>query len=175
MTHRGSTFLIAFALAAALHAQSTDEYKVKAAVLYNLVKFVEWPPRTFKSATDPIVIGIMGKNPFGDALQVEAEGKRYENRPFLVRQLTEIQQAASCQILFVSSSERKRFAELLSQIQASGVLTVGEADNSAAEGGIVNFKIEGGTVHLQINAEAARRQQLDISAKLLSLAEIIRR
>ena len=54
-------------------------------------------------------------------------------------------------------------------------MTVGDTDTFTAEGGIINFKIEGGTVHLQINLEAARRQQLQISAKLLSLAEIVRR
>lgn len=158
-----------------MHAQATDEYKVKAAVLYNFVKFVVWPPRTFKSPADPIVIGVLGKNPFGDALATEAEGKRFENRVFQVRQLSDVQQVPGCQIVFVSASERKRFALLLGQIQPSGVLTVGDTDTFTAEGGIINFKIEGGTVHLQINLEAARRQQLQISAKLLSLAEIVRR
>jgi hypothetical protein len=55
----------------------------------------------------------------------------------------------------------------------STVLTVGETDNFAAEGGIINFKIEAGSVRVQINLEAARRQQLRISSKLLSLAEIV--
>ena len=53
------------------------------------------------------------------------------------------------------------------------MLTVGDTDNFAAQGGIINFKIEGGNVRLQINTEAARKDQLHISAKLLSLAEIV--
>ena len=68
---------------------------------------------------------------------------------------------------------RKRLAALLSGIRNAAVLTVGETDNFTAAGGIVNFKIEAGSVRLQINVEAARKQQLHISAKLLSLAEIV--
>jgi hypothetical protein len=145
---------------------------VKAAFLYNFAKFVDWPPQAFKSSTDPIVIGVLGKNPFGDALVAVTAGKTLGNRAFQVREVLDPGQAAACQILFVSSSERKRLATLFSQIDGLGILTVGETDNFAAAGGVVNFKIEAGTVRLQINIEAARRQQLHISAKLLSLAEI---
>ncbi len=154
-------------------AQATDEYRVKAAFLYNFVKFVEWPPQTFKSPSEAIVIGVLGKDPFGGALLAATAGKAFEGRSFQVREVGDAQQAAACQILFVSSSERKRFGLLFSQMGGHGVLTVGETDNFTAEGGVVNLKIEGGTVRLQINIEAAKREQLHISAKLLSLAEII--
>ena len=92
MRHFSSTIVLGIVFGTAMHAQATDEYKVKAAVLYNFVKFVVWPPRTFKSPADPIVIGVLGKNPFGDALATEAEGKRFENRVFQVRQLSDVQQ-----------------------------------------------------------------------------------
>ena len=83
------------------------------------------------------------------------------------------QQASLCQIVFVSASERRRLGSLFTLIGNSAVLTVGETDNFNAEGGIINFKIEGGNVRFQINMEAARKQQIRISAKLLSLAEIV--
>jgi hypothetical protein len=146
---------------------------VKAAFLYNFAKFVDWPAQVFKSSTDPIVIGVLGKNPFGDALVAETAGKTLGGRAFEVREVSDARQVLACQILFVSSSERKRLAMLFSQIGGPGILTVGETDNFTAEGGVVNFKIEDGTIRLQINIEAARRQQLHISAKLLSLAEIV--
>lgn len=156
-------------------AQSAEEYRVKAAFLYNFAKFVEWPAQAFKTPSDPIAIGVLGKDPFGDALTAATAGKTLGSRGFQVREVGDAQQAAACQILFISSSERKRFGPLLEQIAGLGILTVGETDNFAAEGGVINFKIEGGTVRLQINVEAARKQQLRISAKLLSLAEIVGR
>jgi hypothetical protein len=149
------------------------EYRVKAAFLYNFAKFVEWPAQVFKSASDPIVIGVLGKNPFGDALAEAVSGKTLGGRAFQVREVADAEHTAGCQIVFVSSSERKRLGPLFSRIGNTAVLTVGETDNFASEGGIINFKIDAGTVRLQINVEAARKQQLHISAKLLSLAEIV--
>jgi len=153
--------------------QVADEYKVKAAFLYNFPKFVEWPAHSFKGPADPIVIGVLGRNPFRDALAEALAGKTINGRPFQVRELSDASQAAGCQMIFVAASERKRITELLKEDAITGVLTIGETANFAEEGGVVNFKIEEGTVRLQINLEAARRQHLHISAKLLSLAEIV--
>jgi YfiR/HmsC-like len=160
-------------LFAGARAEEANEYQVKAAFLYNFAKFVEWPPQAFKSPADPIVIGVLGKNPFGDSLAAAVAGKAWAGRTFQVREIATAQQAAGCQIVFISSSERKRLAALLAGMGSAAVLTVGETDNFTAAGGIVNFKIEAGSVRLQINVEAARKQQLHISAKLLSLAEIV--
>jgi hypothetical protein len=167
------TVILGVLLSAGARAQTTDEYRVKAAFLYNFAKFVDWPPRAFKAASDPIVIGVLGKDPFGDALISATAGKTLAGRGFQVREVADPQQAVQCQILFVSSSERKRLASLFEQIRGLAILTVGETDDFAAEGGVINFRIEDGTIRLQINVEAARKQQLHISAKLLSLAEIV--
>jgi hypothetical protein len=161
------------ARAGAADEYRADEYRIKAAFLYNFAKFIEWPVQAFKSPSDPIVIGVLGKNPFGDALADAVSGKTLGGRAFQVREVTDAQQAAACQIVFVSSSERKRLGPLFSRIGNASVLTVGETDNFASEGGIINFKIDAGIVRLQINVEAARKQQLRISAKLLNLAEIV--
>jgi hypothetical protein len=160
---------------AGARAQVTDQYRVKAAFLYNFAKFVEWPPQSFQAPSVPFVIGVVGKNPFGNALVEAVAGKTLAGQPFQVREVTDPQQAADCQILFVSASERKHLKPLLDAIENCGVLTVGETENFAAEGGIINFKIEGGSIRFQINLAAARKQQLRISAKLLSLAEIVER
>jgi YfiR/HmsC-like len=160
-------------LSADARAQQANEYQVKAAFLYNFAKFVEWPSQAFKNPSDSIVIGVLGTNPFGDALAAAVAGKTLGGRSFQVREISTAQQAAVCQIVFIGSSERKRLAALLLGMGNAAVLTVGETDNFAAAGGIVNFKIDGGNVRLQINIEAARKAQLRISAKLLSLAEIV--
>jgi hypothetical protein len=161
------------ARAGAADEYRADEYHIKAAFLFNFAKFVEWPAQAFKSPSDPIVIGVLGKNPFGDALAEAVAGKTLGGRAFQVHEVTDAQQAAGCQIVFVSSSERKRLGPLFARIGNAPVLTVGETDNFASEGGIINFKIDAGNVRLQINVEAARKQQLRISAKLLSLAEVV--
>jgi hypothetical protein len=167
--------ILGLLLAASGSGQTAEEYRVKAAFLLNFAKFVEWPPQAFKNAADPITICVAGKDPFGGALDQAVNGKTVQGRPFLVRQLVDLQQIGTCQIVFVGSSERKRLASIFHEIKTSGVLTVGECDNFTAEGGIVNFRIAEGTVRIQINVDAAAQQELRISSKLLSLAEIVRK
>jgi hypothetical protein len=173
MTFRLSCAMLLLCIVAP--AQTTEEYRVKAAFLHNFPKFVEWPSHAFKNSTDPIVICILGKNPFGDVLDEAVSGKTADGRPFSVRQVADVAQARLCHILFISASERKRQRSILDALVGTGTLTVGENDTFAEEGGVMNLKIEGGSVRLQINVKAAAQQQLHISSKLLSLAEIVKK
>jgi hypothetical protein len=160
-------------LATGVQAQNIDEYQVKAAFLYNFAKFVEWPPQAFKGPSDPITICVLGRNPFNSSLDAAVSGKTIESRAFVIQQVSNTHQAGQCQILFVSSSERKRVQSILEDLKSSGILTVGETEDFAAEGGVVTFKLEGGRVRLEINVNAAEQQRLRISSKLLSLAQIV--
>ena len=117
---------------------------MKAAFIYNFAKFVAWPEQMFKTSTDPIVICVLGQNPFGTALADVVSGKSVEGRAFVVRQLSGGQSPTGCQILFVSLSEQKRLRVLLEEIKTAAVLTVGETATFASEGGMINFVIEGG-------------------------------
>lgn len=156
-------------------AQTVEEYQLKAAFLYNLAKFVEWPPEVYGSPMDPLVICILGENPFGEALEQAVHGKTVEGRRVAVRPVAEARQVKGCQILFVSSSERKRVRPILADIQTSGILTVGDTDGFPAEGGVVDLKLEGGRIRIEVNVEAALRERLRISSRLLSLAQIVKK
>jgi hypothetical protein len=153
-------------------AQVIDEYRVKAAFLYNFAKFVEWPASSFKNAADPIIICVLG-NPFGDRLENTVNGKEIEGRRLIVRQISDISEAAGCHILFVATG-KKRVTDLLGSVKASPVLTIGESGNFAEAGGVIGFKLESGKVRLQINVYAAERAHLRVSSKLLGLAEIVK-
>jgi hypothetical protein len=162
-------------LCTAVQGQTTEEYRVKAAFLRNFPKFVEWPSQAFKNPSEPFAICVLGKNPFGDALARAVSGGTVDGRPFSVLQIEDPSPARICQILFISASERRRLHSILGELKGAATLTVGECDDFAEAGGVVNFKIEGGSIRLQINPAAAAQQQLHISAKLLSLAEIVKK
>ena len=161
-------------LSAAAHGQAADQYQLKAAFLYNFAKFVEWPLKTFKGAADPIAICVLGKDPVEDALRQTASGKAIDGRPFSIREIPDAQHASGCHILFIAASDAKRTLEALDFVRGAAILTVGESEGFAAEGGIINFKMEGGRAKLQINPDAADRSKLCISSKRLSLAEIVK-
>jgi hypothetical protein len=155
-------------------AAQVEEYRLKATFLYNFAKFVQWPPESFKDPSEPISICILGQNPFGKSLDEAISGKVVDGRALRVREISKVDPDCECQILFVASSEEKRFRSFFQRLKGSGLLTVGET-GLAPDGIVITMKLGGGKVHLEINLAAAECQNLRVSSKLLSLAQVIRR
>jgi hypothetical protein len=153
------------------HAQAPNEYHVKAAFLYNFAKFVEWPS---DPPNEPIVIGIIGKDPFGGALEEAIRGKTVKGRKLAAQHLKAGQDPRGCQIIFISASEQKRLRSILADLNGAGVLTVGDTEGFAEAGGMINLTIVDQRVHFEINPDAAQRAGMKISSKLLSLAKIVK-
>jgi hypothetical protein len=156
----------------------TDEYQVKAAFLFNFAKFVKWPENTFAAPTDPMTICVMGRSVLTRALQDIVNGKLVDGRRLAVRPVSLPVSPANlngaCQILFISGSEQQRTPTILAAWKSGGVLTVGETEGFAGQGGVINFTVEDNKVRFEINPGAATAQRLEISSKLLSLARIVR-
>lgn len=150
-----------------------NEYQVKAAYLFNFAKFVEWPPNTFSSAAAPVQICVLGANPFGHALEDSVAGKIIAGRRLEVSNFSRGVDPRSCQILFISSSEKRRMREILQQFAGAGVLTVADTSGFMEEGGMINFVVDGDQVRFEANLEAAQQAHLKISARLLAVAKIV--
>ena len=146
------------------------EYQIKAAFLFNFAKFVEWPPRVLTEAKSPIIIGILGENPFHEDLAQVVRNKSIDQHPLLIHELRSPAQAANCHVLFISTSEKKRLPEIFAALKSASVLTVGEMDQFTEAGGMINFVLVGTKIRFEINQEAATSAGLKISSKLMSLA-----
>lgn len=144
--------------------------QVEAVFLYYFPQFVDWPPAAFADEHSPVVIGVLGADPFGNALDQAVTGERVNGRPIVVRRLQSVQEAAGCQILYISSSEAARLPRILGALKGRNVLTVSDLDHFAESGGIITFVVLNGHVRMRINAEAARAAGLTLSSKLLRAA-----
>ncbi len=161
--------IIVIAVTGGAQAQTPTEYQVKATYLYNFSKFVEWPANVNGDPSTPIIIGILGDDPFGSEIERTIDGKTSNGRRLVIKRFPKLRALEYCHILFISSSERNSLRQTLAAV-GPGVLTVGEADRFIQTGGIINFVFVDNTVHFEINKPAAERAGLKISAKLLSLA-----
>lgn len=146
-----------------------QEYKVKAAFLYNFTLFVEWPTEAFSGNDSPLTVCIFGKSPFGDALG-SLKGKTVKTRKLALRQIDSVQEMRGCQVLFVSASEKMQLPNILAAVKNQNVLTVSEMDSFAAAGGIINFITLEDKIRFEVNLKAARQARLKISSQLLKLA-----
>lgn len=153
-------------------AAPSVEYQIKAVFLFNFAQFVEWPPSAFRDARAPLVIGVVGEDPFGNYLDEAVRGERIGDRPLVVRRYHRGDDLTGCHILFISRSEDSAVASILAGLRGRSILTVGEEDGFIREGGILRFITENHKIRLRINVEAARAVGLTISSKLLRPATI---
>jgi len=156
-----------------LNAEVTKEYQIKAAFLYNFTKFVEWPAARFADDASPIVIGVVGPNPFEDELAKLVNGRKANGRNIVVMHLSSIPESGSVHVLFFSAGETRPLGDMLARFHAAGVLTVGESPHFKAAGGMINFVPEADKIRFEINQSASEQAGLKISAQLLKLATAV--
>ena len=153
------------------YAQGPLEYEVKAAFLYNFAKFTEWPME--QDPGTPIVIGVLGEDPFGEVLEHTIRGKQVRGRALTIKRFRKVEDPLkSCHILFISS-ESATASRALKFLQGARVLTVGESRAFCSLGGTINFVLDHRRVRFEINVAAAERAGLKLSSKLLKLAKIV--
>jgi hypothetical protein len=165
--------LSCFCAGSCLLAQVSREYDVKAGFLLNFAQFVEWPSAAFPEADTPIVIGILGADPFKQTLDDAVRNEKVRTRKILIEHYAKIEEIKLCHILFVSAAEVKRLPQILETLKGRPILTVSELEGFADRGGMVRLYSDAGKVRMRINVDNARAAHLVVSAKLLRVAEVI--
>lgn len=180
MIRRPAVRLALFALAALAGAVAwagppASEATVKAAFVYNFVKFVEWPAEAFPPGQDAIRLCLYGSpDPFLAAL-TGVDGKSAQNRPIHVLRITRQIEFRGCHVLAISESEWRQSPGAMTAADDLGAMTVGESDGFADAGGTIGLVVENERVQFEVNLEAARRANLKVSSQLLKLARKVRR
>jgi hypothetical protein len=155
-------------------ADINREYAIKAAYLYQFGHYVQWPVPAFANPQAPLVIGVLGTDPFGGILDEIARTKRIDDRPIVVRRFATMADYVPCHVLFINaaaSTEDK--AAAIDRLRGVATLVVGEEPGFAEHGAIINFFLEENKIRFEINAKVAQQAKLKISSKLLSLAKIV--
>ena len=146
------------------------EYEAKAFFLFNFAHFVTWPSQ--ESSHAPLVIGILGDDPFGSYLDETVRGEKVLNRPLAIQRFRRSTEPRNCNILFISQSERDRAAQIISNLKGRSVLTVSDMEGFADIGGMIQFFSEQNRIRVRINLEAVKAANMKVSSKLLSVAEV---
>jgi hypothetical protein len=135
-----------------------EEYDAKARFLNTFVQYVKWP------GSAPRTVGVLGDDPFGGYLEKALRGK------FKIIRSKRVEELKNCQVVFVSKSERGNVGDVIETLGGANVLTVGDSEGFARQGGVIGFTMQGENVRFEINKAAARRAGLNISSELLSRA-----
>jgi hypothetical protein len=164
-----ATLLLGAPLPSRAEVGQLSENQVKAAYLFNFAKFVEWPASAFPGAGTPLVIGFIGKGPYGEAHDALA-GRLAKGHKVQVKQFTRVEEVGGCHILFIAASERGRLKEILRALPATGVLTVSDIGHFCNSGGMIALVSRGERVQFEVHIGNAERAGLKLSSQMLKLA-----
>jgi len=169
--------LLALPATGTLPAEGGQSRAVKAAFLLNFLKLVDWPESSFADPGSPMVIGVLGRDPFDQLLDETLRGRTAHGRALRVLRfpvangaLPPPEQLRSCHLLFVSDSERDRLPQILERLGDASVLTVSDLERFADAGGIVEFILVGANIHFRFNRQAAEAAGLHPTSRLLKAA-----
>ena len=158
-------------------AEAVDPWTLKAHFLRNFAKLVTWPKDRFDDKDSPIVIGVLGADPFDDRLDKAVEGRTAHGRDLQIRRLSvadgelpSTEQMTDCHLLFVSGSERDRVPLILGRLAGASVMTVSDLEDFTASGGVAEFVLVGPNIGFRLNRQVAEGLGLRLSVKMLRLA-----
>ncbi len=146
-----------------------NEYEIKTALLYKLAFFIDWPDDRFENEKSPIIVHILGDDPFGSSFEKTIGDNTVRGREIVLKRIQEIDRKDPCHILFISESEKERVDEILKQLQGAPILTVGDFEGFGEAGGCINFFQEKNTIRFEINVAAIKRAGLKIGSQVLEL------
>lgn len=152
---------------------SAPEYEIKAAFLLNFSRFVEWPPTAFTELQTPLVIGVLGDDPFGPFLTEAVKGEKNGTHPVVVEHYRTVDEAGNCHILFINYGRPEQLEQAFEILKGRSVLTVGDTQDFARRGGMIRFITVNNRIRLRVNLEATKAAGLVLSSKLLKTAEIV--
>ena len=148
--------------------------EVEAAYLFNFAKYVEWPAGAFLNKQAPLLIGVLGRDPFGPLLEQTVADRTIDSRKVLVRRSNDPRELRDCHLLFIGSSERDRLPAVFHQLRGSWALTVGEMPRFL-DNGMVVFVLDNGVVRFDVSLENVKRGRLNLSARMLASARNVLR
>jgi len=154
-------------------AQAPTEFQVKAAYIFNFLKFVEWPDDSSPDPHAKWVVGFVGDSPVGEELSRMFDGKEVLGRVLQVKKFQPADPLRACNILFISPSERKHLPSILTALRGSSVLTVADMDDFVGSGGMIQLFLEDTRVRMAIDISATSRVRLKVSSKMLLLARVV--
>jgi hypothetical protein len=176
--HHCKVWLVFFSLihltATPASAQVSKEYQLKAVFLWRLAQFTQWPADSFENADSPIIVCVLGENPFGDALDAAVRDETAHGRRLLARYYRGLDQVKMCHIVYIAGSVARQTKEIIAGVSGRSILTVSDIEGfTRSFNGMVRFLTEQNKLKLRVNLKAVTAAGLVLDPRLLRAAEIV--
>jgi hypothetical protein len=165
-------FLVLFISATALPAFSQERptHEIHAAMLYNFIKYVQWPN---EGEAGEFVIGVIGDENLFNTLKQWYEGKPKGSKKYSIRKLSAPAEAGECQVVYLGKSKSREFDDIKNMITGKSVLTITDSNGLGQKGSCINFKVIDGKLKFELNQAVINTANLKVSSQLSSMAILI--
>jgi len=153
-----------------LRSQSSQETKLQAAMLFNIVKYIQWPD---ENSSEKFVIGVAGSQEMFEALKAMYEGKLKGGRKVTIQKFASLEGIVTCSVLFLGNEMVSEFDAVKGKLQGKNTLTVTYHDNLGKKGSCVNFFLSDGKVRFELNKSMLDTYNLKAASQLLSIATLL--
>lgn len=174
---RLAAIIAALVVAAAAPAAANDglhlvEQQIKAGLLYNFLKYTDWPPGAMSGAKGDTVVCLLGGDPFGGHLDPMA-GRTVNQKKIVIRKIGSVDEADACSMLVIHGDEKADWPTLRAALQGKGILTVSDFDGFAESGGMIGFTRHDNRIGVTVNTDAVAAAHLRVEDRLLKLASVV--
>jgi hypothetical protein len=164
-------FLCLFALTAgSVNAQERPSHEIHAAMLYNFIKYVQWPN---EGDGGEFVVGVIGDDNVFNTLKQWYDGKPKGAKKYAIRKLGSAAEATECQVVYVGKSKNKDFESIKTSTTGKSVLTITDGNGLGQKGSCINFKVVDGKLKFELNQGVVSGSNLKVSSQLSSMAILI--
>jgi hypothetical protein len=143
------------------------EPDLKAAIITNMLLFVEWPASSSFSA-DQLTICHQGTGSVATAL-AKLDGKTVRNKLVRVVPVNSVK-PTECQALYLSPENVATLDKILSMMGSLPVLIVSDSPEYFQRGTMLNLELVAGRIVFDINLRSVQKAGLQVSSKALRMA-----
>lgn len=151
-------------------AQERPAHEIHSAMLYNFIKYVQWPN---EGDGGDFVVGVIGDDLVFNTLKGWYDGKPKGSKKYVIKKLASASEADNCQVVYVGRSKNRDFDDIKSATAGKSVLTVTDGNGMGERGSCINFRVIGGKLKFEINQATVGASNLKVASQLSSMAILI--
>jgi hypothetical protein len=152
------------------HAQDRPTHEIHAAMLFNFVKYVQWPDET---EAGEFVVGVIGDENVFATLQKWYDGKPKGSKKYVIKKLASAEEAGNCQVVYIGKSKNREFDAVKTSTIGKSILTVTDGNGLGQKGSCINFKVIDGKLKFELNQATVNASNLKVSSQLSSMAILL--
>jgi YfiR/HmsC-like len=163
-------FIILMMAGFAVTAQDRPTHEIHAAMLFNFIKYVQWPN---EGDGGEFVVGVIGDDNVFNTLNQWYNGKQKGSKKYVIKKLAAASESSSCQVVYVGKAKSKDFDDIMNIIGGKSILTITDGNGLGQKGSCINFKVIDGKLKFEMNQATLTSSNLKVSSQLSSMAILI--